>query len=83
MALPYVMGWFEKAEEAMADYDEEYDPDSDDVSSNSWNEEGCYSIQRKKLSAIYDFSRAMPLLLEGISSMKVDSNKQKRPHGMW
>ena len=66
-ALPYVMDWFERAEEAVAD---------DDESSNS--EGGGYNIQGKKLSAIYDFSRAMPLLLEGISSMKVDSNKRKR-----
>jgi len=77
-ALPYVIGWFEKAEEAMADYDEEYYPDSDDDSFNSWNdEEGGYSIQEKKLSAIYDFSRAMPLLLEGIASMKVESSREE------
>ena len=66
-ALPYVMGWFERAEEAVAD---------DDESSNS--EGGGYNVTEQKLSAIYDFSRAMPLLLEGISSMKVDSNKRKR-----
>ena len=79
------MDWFERAEEAVAEEDDkEYYTDSDDDSSNSWNDEkGGYSIQGKKLSAIYDFSRAMPLLLEGISSMKVDSKKRKRSDRLW
>ena len=71
-ALPYVMGWFERAEEAVAD---------DDESSNS--EGGGYNVTEQKLSAIYDFSRAMPLLLEGISSMNVDSKKRKRSDRLW
>jgi Ran GTPase-activating protein (RanGAP) involved in mRNA processing and transport len=58
-ALPYVINWFEKVEEAMADDDEEY------------------GIEERKLSAIFQFAKAMPLLLEGISRIKADKKRKR------
>ena len=46
-ALPYIIEWFEKAGEAVAD---------DEGGEESYNIEG------RKLSAIYQFAQAMPLL---------------------
>ena len=61
-ALPYVISWFEKAEEAVSgDYGGEN-----------------YSIHARKLSAIYQFARAMPLLVIPVSHNKVDEEKRKR-----
>ena len=45
-ALPYVIAWFERAGEAVAD-DEEG---------------GSYNIDEIKLSTIYQFAKAMPLM---------------------
>ena len=45
-ALPYVVAWFDRAEEAVAGYE--------DVES--------YNIRAKMLSAIYQFACDMPLL---------------------
>ena len=61
-ALPYIVAWFERAGEAAA---------SDEGG------EG-YNIDAKKLSAIYQFARAMPLLFVPASHIKGDSTKRKR-----
>ena len=53
-ALPYVIGWFKRACEAVTAAD---------------GEEGGYNIEERKLDAICQFVRAMPLLFEGISAM--------------
>ena len=37
-----------------------------------------YNVEGRKLSAIFQFGKAMPLLLEGISHMNVDNKKRKR-----
>ena len=42
------------------------------------DEVGTYNIDRKKLSAIYQFARAMPLMLESASHSKVEGKKRKR-----
>ena len=66
-ALPFVFDWFERAEEAV---DEKDNSDSDDDSSESDDdneEEKDYQIAERKLSAIFQFSKAMPLLFEGIA----------------
>ena len=47
-ALPYVIGWFNRAE----------------IAASSDNPMGT-----RKLSAVFQFALAMPLLLEGISSL--------------
>ena len=58
-ALPFVVDWFERAEEAIAD-----------------DENGArYNIDLRKLSTIYQFSRAMPSMFEGIT---ISDNKRKR-----
>ena len=37
-----------------------------------------YNIEERKLSAIFQFAKAMPLLLEGISYISADDKKRKR-----
>ena len=61
-ALPFVIDWFGRAEEAVAGAEE-------------W--EG-YMIEQKKLSAIFQFAKAMPLMLVPASRIKVDDKKRKR-----
>ena len=56
-ALPYVIGWFGQAKEAVADVEESY------------------KLDERKLSAIHQFSLAMPLLFEGIANARVDTAK--------
>ena len=60
-ALPYVIAWFEKAEEAVAG-----------------EEESSYNIEERKLSAIYQFAQAMPLLFVPASSC-INGNGQNKP----
>ena len=55
-ALPYVVGWFERARNAT----------------------GFYNIEERKLSAIFHFAKAMPLLLVPASNIKEESKKRKR-----
>ena len=61
-ALPYVISRFAKAEEAVSD---------DNGGDN-------YHMHSRKLSAIYQFARAMPLLVIPVSHNKVDEKKRKR-----
>ena len=61
-ALPYVINWFGRAREAIVDEDEE-----------EYN-----NIEGRKLSAIFQFAKAMPLLLEGISHINAVNEKRKR-----
>ena len=62
-ALPFVVDWFERVEEAIAD-----------------DENGArYNIDLRKLSTIYQFSRAMPSMFEGIT---ISDNKRKRRRWM-
>ena len=37
-----------------------------------------YNIERRKLSAIFQFTKAMPLLREGVVNVRVDPKKRKR-----
>ena len=64
-ALPYVIAWFERAREA----------DADD---EGWEES--YNIGERKLSAIYQFAKAMPLLFVPVPHGKGGDNKRKRDH---
>ena len=61
-ALPYVIAWFERAGEAVAD---EEGRES-------------YNIERRKLDTIYQFTKAMPLLFVPASHIKESNNKRKR-----
>ena len=60
----------------MADNDDEDDEDDSSVS-----DDYDYCVDERKLSAIFQFAKALPLLLEPISRMEVDdhrNNKRKR-----
>ena len=61
-ALPHVVAWFERAEEAVADEDD-----------NS-----TYHVEKKKLSAIFQFAKAMPLFFVQPSYIDEGSKKRKR-----
>ena len=61
-ALPYVFDWFESAKEAVAG-----DGDRED-----------YHVEQRQLSAIFQFAKAMPLLLVPASNIKEDDKKRKR-----
>ena len=61
-ALPYAIDWFGRAEEAVAGVKERED----------------YMMEQKKLSAIFQFAKAMPLLIVPASNIKVDNRKRKR-----
>lgn len=53
-ALPYVIAWYDKAKVVIAEAEEEAEE---------------YHINQQKISAIFEFARAMPLLFEGIKSL--------------
>jgi len=61
-SLPYAIGWFGRAEEAVARAEERED----------------YMIEQKKLSAIFQFAKSMPLMFVSASHIKVDDRKRKR-----
>ena len=62
-ALPYVVSWFEKATEAVA---------GDQGG-------GSYCIEKRKLTAIYQFAGSMPLMFVPASHIKyVKGNENKR-----
>ena len=62
-ALPHVVAWFERAGEAVAD--------------DEGGEESC-NIDERKLSAMYQFAKAMPLLFEPVSHDKGGDNQKER-----
>ena len=61
-ALPYVIAWFDRAQEAVADTEE------------------CesYNIDARRLSSMYQFAKAMPLLFVPFPHNKGGDNKRKR-----
>ena len=59
-ALPYAIDWFDRAEEAVADDDKNY------------------NVKEKKLSAILQFTKAMPLLFVSASHVKKDEHKKRK-----
>ena len=61
-ALPYVIAWFERAVEAIADDEERKN----------------YKIRERKLTAVYQFAKAMPLMFVPSSHIKGTNNKRKR-----
>ena len=76
-ALPYVIDWFDRAEEDVADEEE----DSRSSSDESNNEEDEYNTEERKLSAIFQFAKSMPLLFVRTSNIKIDNKKRKRSEG--
>ena len=63
-ALPYVVAWFERGREAIAEL-------------TMTQRESCY-LNKRELSAIYQFARAMPLLFIPPSHTKAEGTKRKR-----
>ncbi|MDB4430429.1 hypothetical protein N9140_00565, partial [bacterium] len=61
-ALPYVVAWFDRAQEAVA---------SDEGGDS-------YNINERKLSAIYQFAKAMPLMFVPVPHDKGGDHKRKR-----
>ena len=67
MALPYVIDWFERAEKAVEHDDESVVSDdssdySDSDDSSSSSDDYDYQVEKRKLTAIYEFALAMPVL---------------------
>jgi len=92
-ALPYIIEWFERAMNAATeegtgrhldgnvnewDDDVSDDPFSDSDSEFDEEETYDYKVQERKLSAIYEFALAMPLLFVPISHIKGEDKKRKR-----
>jgi len=75
IALPYVVAWFNRAGEAV-EHDEESvvsDDGSDSDHSSSSSEEEAnydYQVEERKLTAVYEFALAMPLLFIPNSNKK-------------
>ena len=63
-ALPYVIDWFRRAKEVVAD-----EVDENSSSDSNEDEDESYNVAERKLSAIFQFAKAMPLLLEGITRL--------------
>ena len=72
-ALPYVVDWFERAE-SVVKYDwsaynkELYNEPAQETVPEDVEEEQ-FIVEKRKLDAINQFARAMPLLFEGVSTM--------------
>ena len=64
-ALPYVIAWFERAVEAIAEDEEEES----------------YNIERRRLDSINQFATSMPLLFVPVSHIKNQMREQERKEG--
>ena len=76
-ALPFIIAWLERAQETVAsEFELSYNP----ATADDWRR--VYgNIHKMKLSAIYQFSQAMPLLFvpaSHIKDFKGNQNKRKR-----
>ena len=69
-SLPYVIDWFETAEEAVNAAEESQPTRFPNLPKFECN------IDQRKLSAIYQFARSMPL--QFVSNTKVEKKKRKR-----
>ena len=79
-ALPYVVAWFERAGEAVAGTVSDSEESSVDEGEANGKSKDCerYKIDKRKLTAMYQFAQAMPLLFVTTSHMKGGDNKRKR-----
>ena len=86
-ALPYVIDWFDTASAAIDDEEVHSSVSSDDSSDYSDSDDSSdnydYEVEEKKLTAIYEFALAMPVLFIPASHTTVDDdgNKKKRKRG--
>jgi hypothetical protein len=84
-ALPYVVSWFDKAREVAAgdtvskdDHDDDDTANSDDEKEAVADDNISYNVDEKKLSAIFQFALAMPLLFVPASHIKVELSKKRK-----
>ena len=79
-ALPYVIAWFERAQEAVAGTVSDSEESSVDEGEANGKSKDCerYKIDKRKLAVTYQFAQAMPLLFVPTSHMKGGDNKRKR-----
>ena len=80
--LPYLIAWFKEASAAAAvDLDSDDSSISSDDSSNYGEDSYNYHVKEQKLSAIYQFVKAMPMLFVPASHhvrTNCNGNKRKR-----
>ena len=80
-ALPYVIDWFDRARIAVSRSEFKLSHNSAIVAATDYWREVYGNIHKMKLSAIYQFSQAMPLLFvpaSHIKDFKGNQNKRKR-----
>ena len=77
-ALPFVIGWFERVEEAVAEKDSSDSDDDSSISDDDGDEKERIDVGKRMLSAIFQFAKAMPLLFEPISRMEVDGSRTRK-----
>jgi len=77
-ALPFVIGWFERVEEAVAEKDNSDSDDDSSISDDDGDEKERIDVWKRMLSAIFQFAKAMPLLFEPISRMEVDGSRTRK-----
>jgi len=78
-ALPYVVAWFERADEIFPKVKNKRELANLGISqTETESERESYDIDPKKLSAIFQFTRAMPLSFAAAIPFDVESKKKKR-----
>ena len=77
-ALPHVVAWFERAEEAVAEKDNSDSDDDSSISDDDGDEKERLDVGKRMLSAIFRFAKSMPLLFEPISRMEVDGSRKRK-----
>ena len=77
-ALPFVIDWFERAEEAVAEKDNSDSDDDSSISDDDGDEKERLDVGKRTLSAIFQFAKAMPLLFEPISRLEVDGSRKRK-----
>ena len=77
--LPYVVAWFERADEIFPKVKNKRELANLGISQTKTEaERESYDIDRKKLSAIFQFTRAMPLSFAAATPFGIESKKKKR-----
>ena len=81
-ALPFVIDWNERAGVALADgcgsvNNKDSNSDNDDDSEEEEEQED-YQIEQKKLSAIFQFAKAMPMKFVPATHIKVNDGTKSR-----
>ena len=77
--LPYIAAWFERANEIFPKVNNKRELANLGISQkDTESERESYDIDRKKLSAIFQFTRAMPLSFAAATLFDVGGEKRKK-----